>query len=328
MKRSIVFCVLWVAMVTALYPEVVATFPELARPLELRVHKGYVFISDQSSVFVYDVNTFKLVRKLFRRGDGPEEFKGNLRIAFTSDKLVFYDSYKIIVYSEDFNLIKEIRERSSDRVNPIGDNFALDASRVIDGKEYRVFGLYNGKFGKIRDLVLEQEDRSLYDFFFSPWSRCRSWNDKIFVAQPRKGFYINVFDKNGKKLYQINKDVKPVKAEEKHREAYIEELVYLVGRNRVERFRARGNFKRPMMEFMPPIKNFWVANDRIYVRTYDITESEEKYIIMDLKGNILKTVFLPETSWETLTFSQNKFYYLAENEEDEVWDLHVIRLPL
>ena len=117
-----------------------------------------------------------------------------------------------------------------------------------------------------------------------------------------------------------------IKSGEKHKRMRLEEILYFIGRKRFERFRARGTFKKPLSKFIPCINNFWVIDDRIYVRTHDITDTEEKYIIMDLKGAILKTVFLPRTYREILTFNQNKFYYLKESENDDGWTLHSVDL--
>jgi len=72
---------------------------------------------------------------------------------------------------------------------------------------------------------------------------------------------------------------------------------------------------------MPAINNFWVLDNAIYVKTYDITETKEKYIIMDLKGNILKDVFLPKAPMELLTFANKAFYYLEDSEAEECWAL-------
>ncbi|MCX6583479.1 MAG: hypothetical protein NT166_25170 [Candidatus Aminicenantes bacterium] len=146
------------------------------------------------------------------------------------------------------------------------------------------------------------------------------------MAQPHKGFYIDVFDKEGKKLYQIEKEVKQIKSEEKHRQLRINEILFAVGRSRFEQARKRGIFEKPLMEFVPAINNFWVTDDSIYVKTYDITDTKEKYVIMDLQGNIRKTVFLPIVYKEILTFHNNTFYYLEDNEEKETWVLHAVRL--
>jgi hypothetical protein len=309
-----------------LYPEVITNFPDMGKPYELRMDGEYIYITDQYTVFVYDAKTVKLVKKLGNKGEGPEEFKSYPKITFTSDRLILNDLYKIIMYSKDFILIKEINLHStSDRVIPIEDNFILKISKVIDKKEHTVFALYNNKLGKIKDLVIEPPDPGVYEFLITPWTVCRSWNDKVFIARPQKGFYIEVFNKNGEKLYRIEKNLENIKSGEKHRKLFMDEVLYFVGRRRFERARERGIYKKPMREFLPSIKNFWVLDDRIYVKTYDITDTKQKYIIMDLKGNIQKILFLPKAHREILTFSKNKFYYLEDTEE-KGWVLHAVDL--
>ncbi len=308
------------------YPEILTSFPDMVRPIELRMDGGYFYISDQYSVLVYDIKTFKLVKRLGKKGEGPQEFKTYPKITFTNDRIILCDIYKIIIYSKDFKLIREINLHSSaDRIIPIKENFVFKISKVIDNKEYTAFILYNSKLEETKDLVIEPPDPSVYEFLINPWTVCRSWDDKVFIAQPKKGFYIEVFNKNGEKLYQIEKNVEKIKSGEKHRQLYMDEILYFVGRRRFERARERGIFKKPMREFLPAINNFWVLNDRIYMKTYDITETKQKYIILDLKGNILKTVFLPKTYREILTFSKNKFYYL-EDREEEGWVLQAVDL--
>ncbi len=313
------------ALFTKIYPEVLTTFSDIVKPIELRMDDRYIYISDQSSVFVYAVNTFKFVKKLCKKGEGPEEFRTHPRIAYTHDRLILCDAYKIIVYTRDFKLIKEIKVHSfTDRVNPIEDNFILTRFQVIDEKKCRVFSLHNGKLEKIKDLIIEPEIPR--GFLIYPWSRSRSRNDKVYIAQPQKGLYIDVFNKYGKKLYHIEKKTKEIKSSDKHKKMALEKMRYFVGRRRFEKARARGVFKKPLSKFIPYINNFWVVDDKIYIKTYDITGKEEKYIIMDIKGTILKTVFLPMTYMEILTFNKNKFYYLMESENDDGWVLHSVDL--
>lgn len=327
MKR--IFWFFLVCMITFIlaYPETLTTFPDMVNPIELRIKDDYIYISDQYSVFVFNMTTFDLIKKFGNKGEGPEEFRTSPRISFTDNKLILYDSYKIIIYSKDFKFIKEIKLTSfTDRVIPVEDNFILINSRIIDNKKFRVFTLYNSELKEIKDLVIEMENQSSQQFLINPWSRCRSWEDKIFIAQPNKGFYIDVFDKNGKKLYNIFKKVKKIKTEEKHKKFYMEEIRYFVGKERFQKAFRKGVFNKKMSKFVPPINNFWVLNNIIYIKTFDITDTREKYIVMDVKGKILKEVSLPKTYLEILTFNNNKFFYLIENEIDEEWVLHSIAL--
>jgi hypothetical protein len=83
-------------------------------------------------------------------------------------------------------------------------------------------------------------------------------------------------------------------------------------------------------------KNFnWVRSSPIrnYVQTYKAKENKEEYVIMDLKGNIIKRVYIQKFDNVTLTgkmlgtklhtIYNDKLYYLVENEDEEEWELHV-----
>jgi hypothetical protein len=327
MKRLFWFFLVCMITFILAYSETLTTFPDMVNPIELRIKGNYIYISDQYTVFVFNMTTFDLIKKFGNKGEGPEEFRTNPRISFTSNKLILYDSYKIIIYYKDFKFIKEIKLTSfTDRVIPVEDNLILINSRIIDNKKCRVFTLYNSELKKIKDLVIEMENESSKQFLINPWSRCRSWEDKVFIAQPNKGFYIDVFDKNGKKLYNIFKKVKNIKSEGKHKKLYMEEIRYFVGKELFQKAFRKGAFNKKMSEFVPPINNFWVFDNIIYIKTFDITNTKEKYIVMDLKGKILKEISLPKTYLEILTFNNNKFFYLIENEVDEEWVLHSIAL--
>ena len=327
MKKSL--CVFLLVMINCGFatPEILKKFPYMVNPIELRIKKDHMYISDQYSVFIINMKNFDLVKKIGNRGEGPEEFRTSPRVSFTDNKLILYDSNKIVVYSHDLKFIKEIKLTTyTDRVIPIDDNFVLSNSRIIGTKDYRVFTLYNNDLTKIKDLLVEVKTPNFQKFLINPWSRCRSRIDEIFIAQPNKGFYIEVFDKNGNKLYTIFKKMKKIKTEEKHKKFYMDEIRYFVGNKLFQKALQKGAFNKEMREFVPVINNFWVLDDFIYVKTFDITDTSEKYIIMDLKGKILKEMFLPKTYLEILTFYNNKFYFLIENEVDDAWELQSIGL--
>jgi hypothetical protein len=296
----------------------------MVKPIELRIDGGNIYITDQYSVFVYDLKTFKLVKKLGNKGEGPQEFRSFPSITFMSDRFILNDIYKIIIYSKDFKLIREANLHiTAESVIPFGDNIILEHIQPSDTYKDRIFTLYNSKLEKIKLLLIDPMAPGTSKDLIFPWTFCRTWKDKLFIAQPQKGFYIDVFNKNGDKLYKIEKIVEKIKSGEKHRKLVMDEMLFSLGRRLFERAKDRDVFKKPMTEFLPPIKNFWVVDDKIYVKTYDITDTTEKYIIMDLKGNIIKTIFLPITFKEILTFNQNKFYYL-EDRDEEGWVLNAV----
>jgi hypothetical protein len=110
MKKNMIFCVIVLCtLFTRIYPEAVAAFPDMVKPTELRIDDNYIYIVDQYSILVFDINTFKPVKTLGQKGEGPQEFKTRPEIQITDNRLVLYDSYKIIIYSKNFKLIKDKR---------------------------------------------------------------------------------------------------------------------------------------------------------------------------------------------------------------------------
>ena len=327
MKKRAILCLLLIAVLSRAFPKVLASLPDLGKPTWLRVDSGYVFVSDHYSVFVYELKTLKLVTVLGKKGEGPKEFKMDPRIAVSDREIFLYSNDKVIRYSKDFTYREEVRANFSiDRLETLEKGFVITTSQVNAPKRYLDFRRYDTKLEKRLDLVKIQEDLTDYNFMVFSYPVCRTWKDKIFIAQRDKGFRIEVFDKNGKKLYQIEKKVEKIKAEEKHRQLDMDFILYFLGKSRFERAKRRGVFDKPMHEFMPDINSFWVKDDKIYVKTYDITDKTERFIVLDLKGNQLKTVFLPITYRETLAFDNNVFYYLEDSEEADAWVLHGVEL--
>lgn len=261
-------------LVSQVFPRLLTTFPDMVRPIELHINAGNIYISDQSSVFVYDEKSFKLVKKLCSKGEGPQQFKTNARIAFSNDRLILYDPYKIIIYTRYFILQKEMNLRNMvSRIIPIEEKYIMPELKTVEKQVYQVFIIYDNKFEKVKDISSELQNEDNFKYLITPFSICRSFDNKAFIAHPHKSFNIEVYNKNGEKLYQIDKKMLPIKFTEVHRQAYIDELKYFLGNDRFERARARGVFNKPMKDYMPAINNFWVLDNAIYVKTDNITET-------------------------------------------------------
>jgi hypothetical protein len=89
---------------------------------------------------------------------------------------------------------------------------------------------------------------------------------------------------------------------------------------------------------------FIVADEKIYVLTYKKEKEKSEFVILDLKGKLLKKVFLPfnqSDEWfhyslakatsqasphATFTIKNGKLYQLIENEDKEIWELHITNI--
>ncbi len=75
-----------------------------------------------------------------------------------------------------------------------------------------------------------------------------------------------------------------------------------------------------------------MLDNRIYVQTYKQERDDAEFIILDLKGNILNRILLPLFMEGSLVdrypnaFYKDTYYYLKDNLERQVWELHRIRL--
>jgi len=93
------------------------------------------------------------------------------------------------------------------------------------------------------------------------------------------------------------------------------------------------NFKYEFPSHHPPIKSMEIDNNKIYVSTFRTEGKKFETIVMDLKGNVLKTVFIKPPAKEWLmalllgikleTIHNDKIYYIQENEDEEEWELFV-----
>jgi hypothetical protein len=70
------------------------------------------------------------------------------------------------------------------------------------------------------------------------------------------------------------------------------------------------------------------VNDKIYINTFLEKNDKSEFIILDLKGKVLKKTFLllkKETYFVIYPYfiKNNKLYQVLFNDEVEEWELHV-----
>jgi hypothetical protein len=135
-----------------------------------------------------------------------------------------------------------------------------------------------------------------------------------------KGFYIGVFDANGNKLYEIKPDYEKIKVTESYKKKSLEEIKSLWSK-RV----SQPKYKVVFPEYFPPPYMFYVNTGRIYVFTWKEKNNSKELIVMDVKGNVQKKVFVPVTDKdEAVCFSGDQYYFLRENLDKEMIELHMV----
>jgi hypothetical protein len=208
--------------------------------------------------------------------------------------------------------------------------------------QYMRVVLFNADLEEIKELHREKwfqqyTGKGFRIQLLSDYLNFEVYGDKIFIEKSPQGFLIDVYDGNGTFLYHIKKDVKPLKAGDADKKAAMK----MLRRDRKAELMIRnmGSWERVLEvmdvtypEFKPVIRNFEIDNGKIYVYTFKERDGKDECIIMDLKGNILKTVFLPvflrpgveEKMYDVRyrTIAGDTLYSLKPGKDKNHWELH------
>lgn len=350
--RKIIFALLTIItfMGTLSHGEKIGVLTEILKPEGIEVADGRLYVVEGPEFFVYNLNNATLIKKFGKAGEGPGElntvlnFPNSLRIL--ENTIIAEGFNKIIIFSKDFKFIKEFRKKEMliHKITPIKENFV--AVRMSPEKNKIIFTLLflDQDMNEIKELHQQESfDRQKELIMVRDTIHFEVYNEKIFVEESNKGFYLEVFDCKGNRLYEIKKNFAAAKVTENDKKAIFnhlkkDNLIAVVARREGgwDEFAKKGTFTYP--DVFPHIKDIKITNDKIYVSTFERKDNKEKCIIMDLKGNIISTSYLPITGQSSFSASSmgkdnrfygiadNKFYYLIENEDEEVWELHAMEI--
>ena len=327
--------------------ERIIALPELIGPRQIVVEKGRVYFVDRSCVVVYNLSDGHFLKKIGKFGQGPGEFtRSPRRLSILGDRLIVKDVLSFECFNLDGIHIGGIKEPESIVFYPflpVGHNFVgFPMLRNVDGS-------VAGPSGRIYDpdLKLKRKFFGELPAFPSPppppgsaEARLRSdkllirdygdytvYDDRIYVADSRRGFSISVFDENGILLREIKHPVDKVKVPK----SFVNEVVKEWKASKDwQTYYSRINPVVP--EYFPAIIDFKIDRGLIYALTAAKKNDLYEIIVLDLEGKILGREFrFPlQPNFETPFF--NGFKYDIEGDElvwfeyndiKEVYELHI-----
>ncbi len=342
--RKFILVFLLIFLTTLGFAEKIAEFPDVVKPESILVDGDNLVVGLEYSVQVYSLKTFKLRTKFTRKGEGPGEVKETPLVYPLPDSFMLFAWGKLLWFSKDGELLKEKKIKNEFIVvKPVKENLVASQEfydpqgQISTLKYYRL----NSKTEIIKDIYTRPNrdtNKSSAGGVFNEFKMIThyldmcTYDDKIFIADTQKGFFIDVFDYKGNHLYSINKKFEKVKVGEDFKEKIIAELKA----SRLSRIWPRIKNVVTFYEYFPPIRSFFVADGKIYVTTFKEKDGKHELIVLDLKGNILKRVFLPFKAWrvfkinsrqvDLFTVKDGKLYELIDNEVKELYELHVTDL--
>ena len=332
--------------------------PDVIEPVSLLVANDKIIIPERTHIAIFSLEDFHLEKKFGRRGAGPGEFNYPPKITAFPDHLLANTMGKLIFYSYDGDIVKETQiiipyNYGTWPLLPIGENyvgFPMEVEKINPGAmRLRHFGrLYNQEFKPTKQLCeairpqvpppppppragTKPKPTPKQDFNAIPeYVDYAIVDDKIFLADNRKGFHISVFDKRGNLLYEIDKDYKSQKVPKEYKQAYMKRQQALPDWESLQR-----QFNYKFKENFPAFFSFKVADKKIYVTTYEKKDEKYEVVVMDLDGKILKRSFsfplhpYQDASYSFTLFSnayeigQDKIFHLAYNYETDIYELHI-----
>jgi hypothetical protein len=332
MKRSLVLIVLMCLAISGLTcAEKVVDLPDVLKAQSILIAHNRLFVAEQAKIYIYSLDDFKLIKKFGKRGEGPMEFMGAISwMAEGKNSVLISSQNKVSRYSPDGEFLEEKKAKSgifSGFYQSVKENFTGVSMKTDKGVLYLVISLYDKDFNKLKELARYVfAERGKMNFLnMMRMISCFTYKDKIYIAG-EKGFTINVLDSNGKQLHTITRDYKPRKLTVKDKEDIKELFKQGMPAPQWEAIKDRIVFS----EFYPEILLIHIANDIIYVSTWKKKGDLNEIFLYNLDGTFIKQKFIPIVLQPgdairpyPATFYDGKLYQLIEDEDDEIWKLHI-----
>ena len=334
-KHTLLFLVLviWIPILSA---KKVATLQDVVKPDMILSKNDKLYVLERTSIFIYSLKDFRLIKKFGREGEGPMEFRVRpfgppMTLSFYSDYLVVNSNSKMSYLTLDGKFVNEERCSPNAVFYKIkGGYLSIGAAVGEKNRMHLCYRIHEPDFQSPR--VLYQSEITVDQDFkiFVPMNALNYYPitpDKIFIVNGIKGFVIDCFDHSGKKLFFIEKKkYEKIKVTEAYKK---QTLAWFKNHSNFKAMFEQVKNKIIFKEYFPAIKTVLIDNNKLYVITNKMKKGLWECIVIDFKGNELNRTHVPMQDSEPFTYypllctlENGTFYSLIENEDDETWELH------
>jgi hypothetical protein len=331
MIKKIILILLLLFFISLAFAEKAAVLPGLLNPEIIDIDGNQMFITEGTTIYIYSLNDFKLQKKFGSAGEGPREFKMYASVFVQPDQLFIRSPGKVSFFTRQGDFIKETNVSPGTGVafQPVGDQYVGRKSFMEENIRCQSFNIYDSKFKMIKEIYRKEHDFQRGKGYRLPTKAfdCNVYHDKIFIAG-KAGLEIDVFDKNGNRLYTIHHDIENVKFTETHKKRILDTFKANPQSKQFYEI-IKNQLKYP--DYFPVVREFIVTDGKIYVLTYNRQENKIEFLILDVKGKLLKRQFLllhfkqPFLPYP-YTIHNGKLYQLVENADEEKWELHASKI--
>ncbi len=303
-------------------------------PVLLKIANEKVYIQD---IVESVVHVFSLVNEkhytISKRGEGPGESKYITKLSSWKNKIVLSGSQKLLYYDLNGRYLTEKKvPYGRGAIIPIEDNFICKVFDNTPEKTVISATLYDSDFSsprKLEEYIIDRayrgENGKVNEYIFKDFFGYEATSQYVIVGNTQKGFYFGIYDKNGKKIRAINPDYKKIAVTEEHKKDFHSRLKNQSGLIRYKR--AMQKFNPIFPDHYPAYECFTVSDKKIYARLYPVTNGLQKLSVLSLDGKKLNQHIVPTIgTHQTFLIRQSHYYYLKENTDRELWELHAEKL--
>lgn len=331
-----------------LHAEKVADLTNVMEPASIRIEGTSVYIPDRSTIHFYTLEPFAHNKSFGARGEGPGEFNSTPHVKIYADGLFINCMGKIMQFTHEGEFVHQTKlpfrlfyfyyPLLKVRENYVGfpmrrveeDNTFIHAGKIYDSELKEQVEFYQGIAPMLPPPPPPGTPVQKKNWEVIP--DCLDFDvvdDKIFISDSRKGFYIGVFDSQGKWLYEIQNPYEKIKVSRAFRNRHMKELQE---REDWEQLKAR--FEYVFKKHFPAFFSTKIADTKIYAATYAQKEGKYEFVEMDLEGQELNRSFsFPFGPGEhnmrgfvpfnnVYDVHEGFIYYLIYNDDTSLWELH------
>ncbi len=324
---------------TAAYAGKLAALPGHLIPNALDVGDDYFYITENSTIYVYRMKDFQLVKKFGKKGEGPREFKGTPTLTVYADQLLVNSTGKVSFYTIDGTYLKEFNNIVSGQTfRPLGSRFIGRKSFSDNkGQRWTTVNIYDSSFNKVKEVYRQKSITKIgkgWHLFSRTYFKYVVCENKVFIAGDKE-FVIEVYDFNGTPLPSIKRNYPPVKFTEKHAKKVLEHYRTRPS-TRDEYDWWEKNIHFP--DYFPAIRDIFKADNLVYVRTYKEKDNNHEFFIFTADGKLHRRVFLPIAASKAklaypymrdsapFAVKNGNLFQLISGDDEEECELHVFHI--
>jgi hypothetical protein len=310
--------------------ELVAKLPQVMNPFFITIADGRIYVVENSStahIYTIGAQEVKFVRTFGHEGQGPGEFDFMYLIRVFKDHLDIPGSHKLARFSLEGEYINEVKlliGAFKGGISRLGENYVVRDYKFDSAGTITTIRLYDKDFKMIREIGARKDSKGIEKInLVADYYSARVIGDQIYVIDSGKESIVTVYDRNGIRQKEISLPLEPVKMTAALNEAIIKPLKEDSElRSQWKDFEKRLYFP----DHTPGLDYFDIVDGKFVTRTYKYRQNSVEFAIFDQQGRELRRMFLPHTGRLSngilFCFYQGRYYYLRENIEEEVWELH------